>query len=96
MNKSDLIRFARASAWSQGHEVTHAETEMIVNAFLRGIELCLVADEDVLVSGFGKFEVRHKNPVERRNPKNGDVIHVPAKRGVGFRASGNIKRALNE
>lgn len=95
MNKSDLVKYAKHEAESQGREVTHADAEAVVDAFLDGIAACLKADEDVLISGFGKFEVRHKRPVERRNPRNGDVVHVPAKRGVGFKASLKVKDAMN-
>jgi len=46
----------------------------IVETLLEIIERTLSSDEDVLVSGFGKFRVKEKKERKGRNPATGEVI----------------------
>lgn len=75
--------------------MTHAEAEALVDAFLSGIQNCIDINEAVTLSGFGKFEPRHKGAVTRRNPQNGEPVEVPPKRGMGFKPSPKVKEFLN-
>lgn len=95
MNKSDLIRWANISAKSAGHDVSMADTEVVIESFLKGMTLCFDVNEDVLLSGFGKFTVSESPGGERRNPQTGGKITVPAKRTVRFRLSKKVKERLN-
>lgn len=90
MNKSDLLR---AVANKEG--CTIGEAERIVDALLDIISLSLALDESVSIRNFGKFEVRHRSEVTRKNPRTGEAIAVPAKRGVGFKPSPHLKDRVN-
>jgi DNA-binding protein HU-beta len=90
VNKSDLLR---AVATKEG--VTLRQAERLVDAFLDVIALSLALEEDVSIRNFGKFEVRERAEVVRKNPRTGEPIPVPAKRGVGFRAAPHLKDRVN-
>ena len=90
MNKSDLLR-----AVASKESCTIREAEKIVDAFLDVIALSLALDEDVSIRNFGKFEVRDRAEVVRKNPRTGEPIHVPAKKGIGFKPSPALKDRTN-
>lgn len=90
MNKSDLLR-----AVASKEACTIKEAEKIIDAFLEIVSLSLALDEDVSVRNFGKFEVRHRAEVVRKNPRTGEAIQVPAKKGVGFKPSPHLKDRVN-
>ncbi|MBM4289937.1 MAG: hypothetical protein FJ135_17655, partial [Deltaproteobacteria bacterium] len=55
----------------------------------------LAGGEDVLISGFGKFEVRRKHPRQGRNPQTGDSLTLRQRQVVVFRISSTLRRKLN-
>lgn len=95
MNKSDLIRYVNFSVKTSGHDLTMTEVEAVVDALLSGMLNCFDMNEDVLLSGFGKFIVDEVPGCTRRNPQNGEKIFVPPKRKVKFRLSTKVKERLN-
>ncbi len=90
MNKSDLVKGLALKV-----NLPVPRVEEVVNAFLDVIGLSLACGEDVQLSGFGKFEVRERRAVTRRNPRTGDSIDVPAKTSMGFKPSPHLKERLN-
>ncbi len=55
----------------------------------------LIAGEEVLVSGFGKWEVRSKKARQARNLQTGEQIVLDARRVVTWKYSAVLKRAVN-
>ncbi|MDR2386255.1 MAG: HU family DNA-binding protein [Deltaproteobacteria bacterium] len=55
----------------------------------------LSGGEDILISGFGKFKVLHKNARLGRNPHTMEEIKLKARRVVSFKASENLRRKTN-
>ena len=51
--------------------------------------------EDVLVTGFGKFEVRSKKERPGRNPKTGEKLVVTARRVVTWRPSRVLRERMS-
>jgi integration host factor subunit alpha len=60
------------------------------------IKSSLVREEDVLVSGFGKFLVRGKSERRGRNPQTSEDLQLRARKVVIFKASGVVKNNINE
>jgi integration host factor subunit alpha len=52
--------------------------------------------EDVLISGFGKFCVKKKNPRRGRNPATGDDMILKQRRVITFRCSHLLRKKINE
>ena len=59
------------------------------------IKSALESGEDVLIGGFGKFEVRDKAARTGRNPQTGEELVLDARRIVTFKPSGKLREKLN-
>ena len=71
------------------------EASEIVEKILDIIKSRLVAGEDVMISGFGKWSVRQKHSRRGRNPQTGEHIVLDARRVVTWRYSPVLKEILN-
>ena len=67
----------------------------IVETLLEIIKSTLASGEDVLVSGFGKFNVKDKNERKGRNPATGDDMMLPSRKVVTFKCSGRLRDRVN-
>jgi len=59
------------------------------------IKHALESSVDVLVSGFGKFQVKDKGEDIGRNPAIGGDLILPPRRGVTFKCSGRLRDRVN-
>ena len=51
--------------------------------------------EKIKIPGFGVFNVREKKARLGRNPKSGERMEISARRVVGFKPCGVLRKALN-
>jgi integration host factor subunit alpha len=67
----------------------------IVDSLLDILKSTLASGEDVLISGFRKFQVKDKRERIGRNPAtDGDLI-LPPRRVVTFKCSGKLRNKIN-
>jgi integration host factor subunit alpha len=71
------------------------EATEIVEKLLEIIKSGLIAGEDVMASGFGKWSVRSKRPRRGRNPQTGEELVLDARRVVTWKYSPTLKKACN-
>lgn len=71
------------------------EAQEIVDKVLETMKATLIAGEDVMISGFGKWSVKQKRARIGRNPKTGEPIVLDARRVVTWRYSPVLKDAVN-
>ncbi|MBN2254902.1 MAG: integration host factor subunit alpha [Deltaproteobacteria bacterium] len=50
---------------------------------------------DMLISGFGKWSVKGKNPRKGRNPQTGSELMLDGRRVVTFKCSRKLKESVN-
>jgi len=67
-----------------------------VEAFLRISKNTLINGSDLLLSGFGKFNVKDKNSRRGRNPQTGDELTLEARRVITFKPSGILRDKINK
>jgi integration host factor subunit alpha len=67
------------------------ESKDMVEAFFEIVQGTLEAGQDVKLSGFGNFNIRHKAPRPGRNPRTGEAIPIKARQVVTFHASHKLK-----
>ena len=79
------------------HEISFIKksTVDIVESLLEIIKQTLEAEEDILISGFGKFCVKEKRPRRGRNPATGEDMDLWGRRVVTFKCSGKLKERIN-
>ncbi len=74
---------------------TKAQSAQIIDTLFELIKQSLENGEDVLITGFGKFEVKEKHGREGRNPQTGEPIPLAPRRVVTFRCSGVLREKVN-
>jgi integration host factor subunit alpha len=67
------------------------ESKDMVEAFFEIVHGTLVQGEDVKLSGFGNFNIRHKAPRPGLNPRTGESIPIKSRQVVTFHASHKLK-----
>ena len=75
--------------------IPRKECTEIIETLLEIIKSTLESGEDVLISGFGKFNVKDKNERKGRNPAKNEVMVLPARRVVTFNCSGHLRDKVN-
>lgn len=90
LTKADLVQKVY-----QNHNLTKAQATEAVETFLRIAKNCLENGEDLLLSGFGKFNVKNKNARRGRNPQTGNELILAARRVVTFKPSGILRDRIN-
>lgn len=75
--------------------MSHKECSDLVDQVLDEITYALVEEEEVKVSSFGSFTIRHKQERMGRNPKTGEPAVISARRIVVFKASSKLKHLVN-
>jgi DNA-binding protein HU-alpha len=74
---------------------TNKATE-VVNQIITEITNSLNRNEDVLITGFGKFELLNKAARQGRNPRTGQPVEIAARKVVKFRPATSLKDHLTE
>lgn len=91
MNKQELAaKVAEETGMSQ------AQAQEILEAALDSIVSELADGGEVVLPGFGKFTVAHRNARQGRNPATGETIDIPASKSPKFSALGGFKKAVKE
>jgi len=90
ITKADLVQKVY-----QNHDLTKAQATEVVEAFLQIAKDCLVEGEDLLISGFGKFNVKQKKSRVGRNPQTGKELVLSARQVVTFKPSGILREKIN-
>jgi integration host factor subunit alpha len=72
------------------------EAAEILERLLDLIKSRLIAGEDVMISGFGKWTVKSKHARRGRNPQTGEELILDARRVVTWTYSPVLKAAVNK
>lgn len=67
----------------------------IIETLLEIIKRTLADNEDVLISGFGKFCVKDKKKRRGRNPATGADLILRERKVVTFKCSGKLRNKIN-
>ncbi|MBN2033091.1 MAG: integration host factor subunit alpha [Deltaproteobacteria bacterium] len=68
----------------------------LLQTLLELIAKTLGKEEDVLISGFGKFCVRRKNARKGRNPATGEDLMLGSRQVVTFKCSPILRSKINK
>ncbi len=91
LTKADLVQ----QVYEKHDNLTKAQATESVESFLRLSKDTLISGSDLLLSGFGKFNVRDKKSRRGRNPQTGDDLTRDARRIVPFKPSGILRDKVN-
>ncbi len=74
---------------------TRAEAQVVLETFLETMKTALESGEDILISGFGKFEIQEKDERRGRNPQTGSELMLRPRKVVKFKPSGKLREKIN-
>ena len=93
MSRPELIKLLK----NKHPQLNNSQLEKIIDVFFKSIEKALIENKSVELRGFGTFFIKEiKEKYSARNPKTGELIYVPKKNKVRFRASKKFKQFLNQ
>jgi len=73
-----------------------SQIDQTLKAAFDQIEQCLKDGKTITFVGFGTFKRSKRKARTGRNPQTGETIQIPAKNGVKFQPSQNLKDAVND
>jgi integration host factor subunit alpha len=74
---------------------TPSQAKNTLETLLEIMKSTLASGEDIMISGFGKFQVNEKAPRKGRNPATGKPMMLKGRRTVTFKCSGGLKNRIN-
>ncbi len=89
MTKADIINeiFYRTG-------LPKKDIALVVNAVFEVMREALEDEKRIEIRGFGVFSIKVRKPKVGRNPKTGQVVHIPERKVVHFKPSKLLKEAL--
>lgn len=84
MNRLDIIKAVARILTTKGEAAKAVETTFEV------VRQALRVGDKVVISNFGTFRVKGRQARVGRNPKTGESVTVPPRKGVRFKASKNL------
>ena len=82
---------------TKNSKLNRSEIETVIEIFSNDIIKALKNGRKIELRGFGSFFVKKiKENYSARNPKTGELIYVPEKNKVRFKASKSLKKKINE
>jgi len=74
---------------------TKGECAQIVDRVFELMRQTLESGEEIMISGFGKFQLRRKSRRRGRNPHSGAPLDLPPRIVVTFKCSGVLREKIN-
>ena len=91
LTKADLVQ----KVYKTHDNLTKAQATQAVEALLSTMKNCLSGGEELLISGFGKFNVKDKNARRGRNPQTGQELILDPRRVITFKPSGLLRTKIS-
>jgi len=90
LTKADIIE-----AIQKENGYSRKQSTEVTQILMEIIKQTLESGEDVLISGFGKFQVKKKRKRRGRNPATGEDLTLPPRRVITFKCSGTLRDRIN-
>ncbi len=81
---------------SETLDLSGPEAKDTLEEMLEIIKSTLATGEDIMISGFGKFQVNEKAPRKGRNPATGKDMMLDGRRTITFKCSGKLRDQINK
>lgn len=85
MNKNELI-----DAMAEKAGLTKVQAKNALDAFMCATSETLKKGDKLSLVGFGTFQVKERSARKGMNPKKGEIIEIPAKNVVKFKAGAQL------
>ena len=93
MSRPDIIKKLK----EKNPELSKSDLESVIDIFSQSIETALKDNQNIELRGFGTFFTKKiKEKYSARNPKTGELIYVPEKNKIRFKASKKLNIRIND
>ena len=93
MSKPKIIRTLK----NKNTNISKKTLEEIFDIFLQQITESLLNKKTVEIRSLGTFFIKEiKEKKQARNPKTGEIIYIPKRNKIRFRASKRLKEIINK
>ena len=93
MSRPEIIKQLKL----KNQNLSRSVLEIVIDTICQNIELSLKKGEKIELRGFGTFFVKKiREKYSARNPKTKELIYIPEKNKVRFKASKFLKKFINE
>ena len=89
MTKTELVKAVADKA-----DITQKVAARAIDALIEVVQEAVARGEDVRIPGFGAFVVKERGERKGRDIRTGEVITIPAKKAVAFKAGKELKEAV--
>jgi integration host factor subunit alpha len=91
LTKSTLV-----DAISDRFKISPNEAKKSLETLLETMKSTLASGEDIMISGFGRFQVNEKSPRKGRNPATCESMILDKRKVVTFKTSGKLRDKINQ
>jgi DNA-binding protein HU-beta len=91
VNKSELI-----DAIADGAGISKTQAESALNAMIDAVQDAVAGGDKVTLPGFGSWSQSQRSARQGRNPRTGEIVQIPASKGVKFSAGAKFKSAVKQ
>ena len=93
MSKPKIIQILKR----KNPNINKKNLEKILDIFVQQITNSLVNKKSIGIKSLGTFFIKEiKEKKQARNPKTGEIIYVPKRNRIRFRASKRLKELINK
>ena len=92
MTKADIVEYV----YSKVGGISKKESAELVDSLIELMKSTLAAGENIKITGFGNFVVKHKNQQKGINPRTKDPIILPERKVLKFKSSQILRDELNK
>ncbi len=71
------------------------DAEVLVNVVFDSLTAALAREERIELRGFGSFSLKHRQAGDRRNPRTGASVTVPARKVPFFKVAKDLHLRVN-
>ncbi len=96
MENNTVTRADLAESVYEQVGLSRNESSDLVEQILDEVMAALVEEDNVKISSFGSFGVKHKKARVGRNPKTGVEVPISPRKVLVFRASHVLKERINK
>ena len=75
-------------------DLPQMECSRVIDGLFEIVKDELSRGNPVMISGFGKWSIREKNPRRGRNPQTGDEMTISGRKVVTFKGSQRFKKEI--
>lgn len=90
MKKIELVEAVATNAG-----LTKADATRAIDATFEAITESLKKGDKITLLGFGTFAVARRDARMGRNPQTGEMVNIPARNAVTFKAGTQLKNSVN-